>query len=107
MGFKCLAQGGFGCIKAHIADVHVLAHCDFLFLQAHDVHGLWTLGALFDGEFDALALLEALVAITPDASVMDKDVVPTFSSYETIALGVIEPLDGPSFSIAHCLVSFL
>jgi hypothetical protein len=65
---------------------------------------LW---ASIDAEFDALCLIEALVAITLNVAVMDKHVVGAFSRYKAIALFVTEPLDGSHFSIAHCFVSLL
>ncbi len=50
--------------------------------------------ALGDGELNALALLEAAVAIGDDGGEVDEDVRTTLASDEAIALGGIEPLDG-------------
>jgi len=58
-----------------------------------DAGRLQTLGALFNAEFDLLAFLQVLEAITLDGGVMHKDIRSALTSDEAVALVSIEPLD--------------
>jgi hypothetical protein len=74
-------------------------------LETLDVYSLQALFALLDCELDLLAFVEALVALAQNAAVMHEHVIRVCALDKAIALCVAEPLDGSSFSVAHCLVS--
>jgi hypothetical protein len=50
---------------------------------------------LNDGELHALPSFQCPVAIHLDGEKMDKDVATVVSLDETVALGILEPLDSP------------
>src|ERR1043166_9156527 len=58
-----------------------------------DVPRLRTLWTVNDLEFDRLALFQGQEAVATDRGVMDKDVAAALPFNETVALGVVEPLD--------------
>src|SRR6478672_1678507 len=66
--------------------------CDVL--DAADVRGARTLRAVDDVEPDAIALGQALEAITLDGGVMHEHIRTTLTGEESETLGVVEPLDG-------------
>jgi hypothetical protein len=53
--------------------------------------GLQSFGALFDGELDALSLIQALIALTLNSSVMDEYVPGVLPCYETITFACAYP----------------
>ena len=55
--------------------------------------GLWTLLPLNDVELDLVPLFQTLVSINLDGAVVDEDVGSVVSSYESVAFGVVKPLD--------------
>jgi len=61
-------------------------------LRLRDVSGLWTLLPLDNLELDAIAFRELLEAASLNGAEVDKDIRPTLSRDEAVALGVIEPL---------------
>src|SRR6185369_9226536 len=63
-------------------------------LDAADVRGARTLRAVDDVEPDAIALGQALEAITLNRGVMHEHVGTTLTREESETLGVVEPLDG-------------
>ena len=71
-----------------------------IFPQANDSVGLWTLLTLNDVEFDVIALFQGFVPIQLNRRVVDEYVGPVFTSDESVAFGVIEPLDF-SFVLSH------
>jgi hypothetical protein len=64
--------------------------------------------ALNDVELDLVAFLERFVSIQLDCRVVDEYIWPVFASDESVALGVVKPLDLP-FVLSHSffLPSFL
>src|SRR5690606_20577806 len=59
-----------------------------------DIHGMQTLRSLQNIELDRLAGLESLVAVHLDSRVMGEQVlISAIGHDETVALGVVEPLD--------------
>jgi len=67
-----------------------------------DVIGLDALGAFADGEFDELAFPQRTIAVLLNGAVVDKNVRSIFPCDETIAFGVVEPLDSALFTCTHC-----
>jgi hypothetical protein len=61
---------------------------------------LRTLRALGYLELNLVAFLQALVTLGGDSTVVDKNVRSIFTSEETIAFGIVEPLDG-TFQTFH------
>jgi hypothetical protein len=68
-------------------------------------HGicLGTLLALNNVELDFIAFFERFVPVQLDCRVMDKYIWPVFASDESVALGVVKPLDLP-FVLSHRLL---
>src|SRR5438067_10211350 len=58
-----------------------------------DVPCLRTLRAVDDLEFDRLTLFQGPEAVATDSGIVHEHVAATFALNETIALGVVEPLD--------------
>src|SRR5438552_2843035 len=58
-----------------------------------DVPCLRTLRAVDDLEFDRLTLFQGPEAVATDSGIVHKHVAATFALNETVALGVVEPLD--------------
>jgi hypothetical protein len=56
---------------------------------------------LNDGELYALSSFQLLVAIHLDGGKMDKDVAAAVLLDETVALGILEPLDSSQLPITH------
>jgi hypothetical protein len=71
-----------------------------VFLQANDSIGLWTFLPLNDVEFDVIAFFQGFVAVQLDCRVVDEYIRPVFTSDESVALGVVEPLD-LAFVLSH------
>src|SRR5437773_1771368 len=63
-------------------------------LRLRDVSGLWTFLPLDNLELDAIAFRERLEAASLNGAEVDKDIWPSLSRDEAVALGVIEPLHG-------------
>jgi hypothetical protein len=82
------------------------ANREHTYLEGLDVRGLQTLGALGDFEFNRLAIIQRLVAISHDRGEMDENVLSTLALDESKALAGIEPLHCSLF-FTHCIYSFL
>jgi hypothetical protein len=76
------------------------------YLEGLDVRGLQALGALGDFEFNRLAIIQRLVAVSHDCGEMDENVLSTLALDESKALAGIEPLHCSLF-FTHCIYSFL
>src|ERR1700757_2477567 len=79
------------------------ANCGYIMENCSDlghVGRLWTLGALRDVEFDVVTLLQALVALGRNCTVMYEYIGPVFPSDETVSLCVVKPLNG-AFQTFH------
>ena len=61
--------------------------------MADHLVGLWTLLPLDNVEFDLVTLLQTFVPINLDGAVVDENVGSVVSSYESVAFGVVKPLD--------------
>jgi hypothetical protein len=66
-----------------------------------DGAGLRAFHALLNLKFYALAFAEGTEASAIDSGIVDEDIVARCALDEAIAFGIIEPLDGPSFSDVH------
>src|SRR6266566_3094569 len=75
-------------------------------LEGLYVRGLETLGALGHFEFNRLAIVQCLVAISHNGGEVDENVLAALALDEPKALAGIEPLYGTLFFI-HCFYSFL
>ena len=74
-------------------------------LEGLYVRGLQALGALGDFEFNRLAIIQRLVAISHDRGEMDENVLSTLALDESKALAGIEPLHCSLF-FTHLLLLF-
>lgn len=74
-------------------------------LEGLYVRGLQTLGALGDFEFNRLAIVQRLIAISHDRGEMDENVLTALALDETEALAGIEPLHCSLF-FTHCFTLF-
>jgi len=70
--------------------------------QAYHCIRLRPLLALNNIEFDFVAFFQGLIAVQLDRRVMNEDIWPVITSDESVALGVIEPLD-LTFELSHRL----
>ena len=75
-------------------------------LEGLYVRGLQTLGALDDFEFNRLAIVQRLVAISHNRGEMDENILTALALNEPKALAGIEPLHCTLF-FTHCFYSFL
>jgi hypothetical protein len=82
------------------------ANREHTYLEGLDVRGLQALGTLGDFEFNRLAIIQRLVAISHDRGEMDENVLSTLALDESKALAGIEPLHCSLF-FTHCIYSFL
>src|SRR5712664_3436037 len=82
------------------------ANRDHAYLEGLDVRGLQALGTLGDFEFNRLAIIQRLVAISHDRGEMDENVLSTLALDESKSLAGIEPLHCSLF-FTHCFYSFL
>ena len=64
---------------------------------------LGTFLALDDVELHIIALFQGLVAIQLNCGIMNEDIWPIIAADESIALGVVKPLDLP-FVLSHRLL---
>jgi len=87
-------------------EVVIPANRDHAYLEGLDVRGLQALGTLGDFEFNRLAIIQRLVAISHDCREMDENVLSTLALDESKALAGIEPLHCSLF-FTHCIYSFL
>ena len=62
-------------------------------LNDYDVAGLGAFGAGVDIEFDFLAFVEVLEAITLNSREVNENIWATIASDETETLGAVEPFD--------------
>ena len=69
-------------------------------LEPEHCVGLGTLLALDDVELHIVALFQGFVAVQLDCRVMDEHIRAIFTSDESVALGVVEPLDF-TFVLSH------
>ena len=70
--------------------------------EPDDSIGLWTLLTLDDVKLHIIALFQSFVPIQLNCRVVDEYVWPVFTSDESVALGVVEPLD-LTFVLSHRL----
>src|SRR5260370_11569281 len=96
----CACRPEFACEVVNPAN---RAHA---WLEGLDVRGLQALGTLGDFEFNRLAIIQRLVAISHDRGEMDENVLSTLALDESKALAGIEPLHCTLF-FTHCFYSFL
>ena len=75
-------------------------------LEGLDVRGLQALGTLGHFEFNRLAIVQSLIAISHDRGEMDENVLTALALDEAEALAGIEPLHCSLF-FTHCFYSFL
>jgi hypothetical protein len=75
-------------------------------LEGLDVRGLQALGALGHFEFNSLAIVQTLVAISHNGGEMDENVLAGLALNEAVALAGVEPLHCSLF-FTHCFYSFL
>jgi hypothetical protein len=71
-----------------------------------NLSGLEALRALFDLEFDLLALFQGVISFAKDRGVMHEDIRTVVAGQETIAFAIIKPLDGANNSICHSFFLF-
>ncbi len=67
---------------------------------------LRTFRPLDDVELDVIALFQSLVTIQLDCRVVNENIWPVFTSDESVALGVVKPLD-LAFVLSHRVLPFL
>src|SRR5581483_9723835 len=75
-----------------------------ILVGADDVGRLQTFCAFFDVEFDGIAFIQAAIAVARilNRRIVHKEVfAPVSGGDETIALAVVEPLDGAVFALIH------
>ena len=89
-----------------VCEVVIPANRNHAYLEGLDVRGLQALGTLGDFEFNRLAIIQRLVAISHDRGEMDENVLSTLALDESKALAGIEPLHCTLF-FTHCFYSFL
>jgi hypothetical protein len=89
---------------AHRSGPPVLNFCEVK-LEGLYVRGLQALGALGDFEFNRLAIIQRLIAISHDRGEMDENVLTALALDETEALAGIEPLHCSLF-FTHCCTRF-
>src|ERR1700730_11478424 len=94
------------CRPEFVCEVVNPANRDHAYLEGLDVRGLQALGTLGDFEFNRLAIIQRLVAISHDCGEMDENVLSTLALDESKALAGIEPLHCTLF-FTHCFYSFL
>jgi len=94
------------CRPEFVCEVVRPANREHTYLEGLDVRGLQALGALGDFEFNRLAIIQRLVAISHDRGEMDENVLSTLALDESKALAGIEPLHCSLF-FTHCIYSFL
>jgi hypothetical protein len=74
-------------------------------LEGLYVRGLQALGALGNFEFNSLAIVQRLIAISHDSGEMDENVLTALALDEAEALAGIEPLHCTLF-FTHCFTLF-
>ena len=89
-----------------VCEVVTPANRDHAYLEGLDVRGLQALGTLGDFEFNRLAIIQRLVAISHNCGEVDENVLSTLALDESKALAGIEPLHCTLF-FTHCFYSFL
>src|SRR6266849_3926244 len=94
------------CRPEFVCEVVRPANREHTYLEGLDVRGLQALGALGDFEFNRLAIIQRLVAISHDRGEMDENVLAALALDESKALAGIEPLHCSLF-FTHCIYSFL
>ena len=75
-------------------------------LEGLDVRGLQALGALGHFEFNRLAIVQRLVAISQDGGEVHENIFTALALDESKALARVEPLHCSLF-FTHCFYSFL
>jgi len=70
--------------------------------EPDDCIGLWTLLTLYDVELYVIALFQSFVPVQLDCRIMNEYVRPVFTPDESVALGVVKPLD-LTFVLSHRL----
>ena len=74
--------------------------------EPHDRIGLGTLLTLNDVEFHVIALFQSFVSVQLNCRIVNEYVRPVFTPDESVALGVVKPLD-LTFVLSHRLPAFL
>jgi hypothetical protein len=72
-------------------------------LETHHRIRLWAFLTLDDIKLDIIALFQRLVPVQLDCGVMHEDIRPVIATDESVALGVVKPLDLP-FVLSHRLL---
>src|SRR6266849_6430615 len=93
------------CRPEFVCEVVRPANREHTYLEGLDVRGLQALGAFGDFEFNRLAIIQRLVAISHDRGEMDENVLSTLALDESKALAGIEPLHCTLF-FTHLLLLF-
>jgi len=70
--------------------------------QANDCICLRSFLSLNDVELDVIAFFQGFISVQLNRRVMDENIWPVFTSDESVALGVVEPLD-LTFELSHRL----
>lgn len=70
-------------------------------LQLHHVAGLRPFGALFDREFNPVALFQVAEALRLDSRVMHKDIGAIVAGDKAVTFGTVKPLNGAGDPLAH------
>jgi len=70
-------------------------------LQRDDVAGLQAFGAAFDGELDALPLIQGAEAVSLDCGIVNENIFAAIAGDETIAFAGVKPFDGAFYSLGH------
>src|SRR5260370_9294036 len=94
------------CRPEFVCEVVNPANRAHAWLEGLDVRGLQALGTLGDFEFNRLAIIQRLVAISHDPGEMDENVPSTLPLDESKAIAGIEPLHCTLF-FTHFIYSFL
>ncbi len=74
--------------------------------QSNNCVRLGTFLSLNDVEFHVIALFQSFVTIQLDCRVVNENIRPVIASDESVALGVVEPLD-LAFVLSHRVLPFL
>ena len=70
--------------------------------QANHCIGLRSFLSLNNVEFDIIAFFQGFISVQLNRRVMDENIWPVFTSDESVALGIVEPLD-LTFELSHRL----
>jgi hypothetical protein len=82
----------------------IIFNVGFSNLDWGDFSSLNSLGTFFDDKFNILTLIKPTVAIHLDRAEVHKYILAILSTYKTITLAGIEPLDGSDNTFCHFLL---